>query len=220
MSDSLTNESLRGPSGAGRKMGFLVFFVGFFVGFVVALALNGKVLRKDSGEATVTSKPEAKESVAEHDESVPSSERSSERPSGPSSELSSAESSSSGEHADTETMDAPAQEMVISRQTRDRLLTVDFLNLLQDAELHRFRYEGETKGLRLTKIRTGSVYEKAGFKDGDIIEQINGLAVADIEKKPKKAREQLPVADRVSFKVRRDDKVITIKIKVAGDATP
>lgn len=205
MSDSPTNEALRGPSRSGRKMGFLVFFLGFFAGFVAALALNSRVSHKDASVSPGMGVSEVKETVTEHQQTPGAQE---------------AEPSLAEGHSESEATEVSSQEMVISRQTRDRLLSIDFLNLLQDAELHRFRYEGETKGLRLTKIRTGSVYEKAGFKDGDIIEQINGLAVADIEKKPKKAREQLPVADRVSFKVRRDDKIITIKIKVAGDATP
>ena len=204
MSDSPTNESLRGPSVTGRKMGFLVFFLGFFLGFVVALALNGKMAPKETEENSLTQKSESKETIAEHSETAQSE----------------SQTAVGDENHDSAGSELSTKEMVISRQTRDRLLTFDFLNLLQDAELHRYRFEGETKGLRLTKIRTGSLYEKAGFKDGDIIEQINGLAFADVEKRPSKAREQLPIADRLTFKVRRDDKVVTIKVKVAGDAAP
>jgi type II secretory pathway component PulC len=116
----------------------------------------------------------------------------------------------------TEEDASPQHEMVITKAMRDRMLTIDFLDLLQDAELHRYRFEGETKGVKLSKIRTGSIYQKAGFRDGDIIEQINGIAVADLEKKPAKARQELPAANKVTFKVRRDDKVITIRVRVAG----
>ena len=35
--------------------------------------------------------------------------------------------------------------------------------------------EGELKGFRLTRIREGSVYEKAGFQNNDVVEEINGI---------------------------------------------
>ena len=82
--------------------------------------------------------------------------------------------------------------------------------------MHRYRHEGETKGVILAKIRTGSIYDKAGFKDGDIIEQINGIAVADIAKKPSKMKRDLPAADRLVFVVRRNEKIIKLQIRVVG----
>jgi type II secretory pathway component PulC len=110
----------------------------------------------------------------------------------------------------------PDHDMEITKSMRDRMITIDFLDLLQDADLHRYRHEGETKGVILAKIRTGSIYEKAGFKDGDIIEQINGIAVADIAKKPTKMKLDLPAADRLVFIVRRNEKMIKLQIRVAG----
>lgn len=108
-------------------------------------------------------------------------------------------------------------EVVMTKEMRDRLMTVDFLALLQDAEIHRYRYEGEMKGIVLTKIRTGSVYEKVGFHNGDIIEQINGIAIADIEKHAGEMKAKLPGADLIDFRVRRDDKVRKIRIRVVGE---
>jgi type II secretory pathway component PulC len=207
MSDSPTNEPLHQGLSKGRGSGFMVFFLGFLAGFLVALVVAEKGFKLGKKEETASRPAEvAPESATE-----------------PASEAAGLEShATENEHGvkepeKTREDEAPPQhDMVITKAMRDRMLTIDFLDLLQDAELHRYRFEGETKGVKLSKIRTGSIYQKAGFKDGDIIEQINGIAVADLERKPAKARQELPAANKVTFKVRRDDKVMTIRVRVAG----
>ena len=175
----------------GKKLWiFWVFGLGFFAGFLVSLVIADRL--KNSNDS--------KKSEIAHEE--PKVE----------------------EHAKVEE-EAPlpvaaheaTDEVVMTKAMRDRLMTVDFLALLQDAEIHRYRYEGEMKGIVLTKIRTGSVYEKVGFRDGDIIEQINGIAIADIEKRAGEMKEKLPGADLIEFRVRRDDKVRKIRVKVVGE---
>ena len=106
-------------------------------------------------------------------------------------------------------------EVVMTHEMRNRLLTFDFLKLLQDADIRRYRYEGETRGIVLNKIRTGSVYEKIGFKNGDIIESINGIALADVDKRKKEMADKLPGAESLIFKIRRNEKTQTLKVKVA-----
>lgn len=106
-------------------------------------------------------------------------------------------------------------EVVMTHEMRNRLLTFDFLKLLQDADIRRYRYEGETRGIVLNKIRTGSVYEKIGFKNGDIIESINGMALADVDRRKKEMTEKLPGAESLTFKIRRNEKTQTLRVKVA-----
>ena len=207
MSDSPTNESLHQGLSKGRGWGFMVFFLGFLAGFLVAMVVGEKGYKLAQKEQTTPRQAE----VAPEPAPQP-------QPQAVTSESHDAESGLGiKEPEKTRGEDAPPQhDMEITKGMRDRMLTVDFLDLLQDAEIHRYRFEGETKGVKLSKIRTGSIYQKAGFRDGDIIEQINGIAVADLEKKPSKARQELPAANKVTFKVRRDDKVITIRVRVAG----
>jgi type II secretory pathway component PulC len=208
MSDSPVNSEQRLGGGSNNLLLILIFALGVFAGFLASAFINGKLpeAKKENAEkVATTNEPSLNEPSAGQQAQTTSDEHKGHANAGAIQEMSREKS----EH-----------EVVISRQTRDRLMTLDFLNLLQDAELRRYRFEGETKGLRLTKIRTGSFYDKAGFKDDDVIEEINGLAFADLEKSPQKAREDLPSADQLTVKVRRADKVIIIRIKVAGAAMP
>lgn len=174
----------------GKKLWiFWVFGLGFFAGFLVALVVADRL---KSGHTTETAKHEEAPKVEEKEAAV------------------------QGEPVHMPAAHDGTEEVVMSKAMRDRLLTVDFLALLQDAEIHRYRYEGEMKGIVLTKIRTSSIYEKLGFRDGDIIEQINGLAIADIEKQAGEMKEKLPGADVLEFRVRRDDKIRKIRVRVSG----
>jgi type II secretion system protein C len=51
--------------------------------------------------------------------------------------------------------------------------------VLQDAKAEPNMVGGELKGFRLTRIRENSVYEKAGFQNNDIVEEINGIPLRD-----------------------------------------
>jgi PDZ domain len=206
MSDTPGIDSLRQRGAPKNLVMMLVFVLGVFAGFLASAVLNGKLSPSvKPGQEPVGATPEV---ASEAEKLQPPKEP----------EMASREETPhpAGEGGSTE----KEPDLVITPETRDRLMTLDFLNLLQDAELHRYRFEGETKGLRLTKIRTGSFYEKAGFRDGDVIEEVNGLAFADVEKRPKKVRDELPAASQLTFKVRRDDKTVTIRIKVAKALNP
>ena len=186
------------PHSTSNMSPMLTFFLGFFVGLVLALVGADKW-------ATIVQKTaanKAEQIVLEPSHAEPSV-TTPITPTAPVAETKSDE-------------ERPDHDMEITKAMRDRMITIDFLDLLQDADLHRYRHEGETKGVILAKIRTGSIYDKAGFKDGDIIQQINGIAVADIAKKPSKMKHDLPAADRLVFIVRRNDKIIKLQIRVAG----
>jgi type II secretory pathway component PulC len=202
MSGLPTSESQADTSEKSHLSGWLTFFLGFFAGLLLAFIGFEKWSDKPKSEApdskhvaAESAAPEAPPVVAQHEP------------------LKEPPAHTAG---DSHPFEAPEHDMEITKAMRDRMLTVDFLDLLQDADLHRFRFEGETKGVVLSKIRTGSIYAKAGFKDGDIIEQVNGIAVADIEKRPSKMKHDLPAADRIMFTVRRSGKVIKIQVRVAG----
>ena len=186
----------------GKKLWlFWIFGLGFFSGFLIALVVAEKLNERKLAHSEVP-KAEPAEVVTEKSHAEPAAEE--PGPRAPESH----EAMKETEHG----------EVVLSKAARDRLLTFDFLQLLQDADIHRYRYEGETRGIVLTKIRTGSIYEKVGFEDGDIIEQINGIAIADIEHRAGEMKEKLPMAERVEFTVRRDERKVKLKVRVAAPA--
>ena len=199
MSDAETTVSPK--SREGKKLWiFWIFGLGFFTGFLIALVVAEKV-----NERVKVSKPETP--VAESKPVAPVAEPVAEEPPPPVTQAPEAHPTAhSGEES----------EVVLSKAARDRLLTIDFLQLMQDAEIHRYRFEGETKGIVLTKIRTGSIYEKVGFQDGDIIEQVNGIAMADIEHRAGEMKDKLPRAERVEFSIRRGDQRLKLKVRVAA----
>lgn len=58
---------------------------------------------------------------------------------------------------------------------KKKLLIQDFSKVLQDAKADPYMVEGRLAGFILTRIRQNSIYEKAGFANGDIIKEINGI---------------------------------------------
>ena len=71
-------------------------------------------------------------------------------------------------------------EIVLSSQYRENLLSPqNMTKILQDAKAEPNMVGGEVRGFRLTRIRENSIYQKAGFQNGDIIEEINGIPLRD-----------------------------------------
>ena len=188
-----TNETKSVTESDGKKLWiFWVFGLGFFAGFLVSLVIADRI--KGIGKDQKISEHETAEAPVPNPTAMPEEEP----VRAPESHV------SEGVH-----------EVVMTKAMRDRLLTFDFLKLLQDAEIRKYRHEGETRGIIVNKIRTGSIYEKMGFKDGDIIEQVNGIALADMEHRKVEMAEKLPGADQIEFKIRRDDKTKRIRVKIA-----
>ena len=68
----------------------------------------------------------------------------------------------------------------LTEEFKRNLLSPDQLTkVLQDAKAEPNMIAGELKGFKLTRIRENSVYEKAGFQNGDIVEEINGIPLRD-----------------------------------------
>lgn len=71
-------------------------------------------------------------------------------------------------------------EILISEEFKRSLLSPDSMaKVLQDAKAEPNIVGGEIRGFRLTRIREDSIYLKAGFLDGDIVEEINGIPLRD-----------------------------------------
>ncbi|MBC7530028.1 MAG: hypothetical protein H7318_00510 [Oligoflexus sp.] len=73
-----------------------------------------------------------------------------------------------------------ANSIQLTEEYKRNLLSPDNLTkVLQDAKAEPNVVGGQLQGFRLTRIRENSVYEKAGFQNGDIIEEINGIPLRD-----------------------------------------
>ena len=70
-------------------------------------------------------------------------------------------------------------EITLSNEYKQKLLTTDFSKVLQDAKAEPNLEGGELNGFKLTRIRDDSIYQKAGIQDGDIIKEINGVSLTD-----------------------------------------
>lgn len=71
-------------------------------------------------------------------------------------------------------------EIRLTEEFKRSLLAPDTMSqILQDAKAEPNMVNGELKGFRLTRIREGSIYEKAGFQNDDVVEEINGIPLRD-----------------------------------------
>lgn len=69
--------------------------------------------------------------------------------------------------------------IVMSQDFKKRMLTADFARVLQDAKAEPHLVGGELSGFKLTRIRQGSIYEKFGLQNDDIVTEINGMELSD-----------------------------------------
>ena len=67
----------------------------------------------------------------------------------------------------------------MSLDYKNKLLSTDFATVLQDAKASPNVVDGELKGFKLDRIRSDSIYQKAGLQNQDIIEEINGIPLTD-----------------------------------------
>ena len=78
--------------------------------------------------------------------------------------------------------------------------------LLTQARAVPFFQDGQPVGLRLFAIRDGSLYQKAGLRNGDILKSVNGNSLADISKAAK------------LFEMLRDERSIVLEMERSRQA--
>ena len=66
----------------------------------------------------------------------------------------------------------------MSSEYRKRLLTQDFSKVLRDAKAEPYFEGGELSESRLTRIKSGSIYQKSVLNN-DIIREVNGTQLVD-----------------------------------------
>jgi len=70
-------------------------------------------------------------------------------------------------------------EIEISGLKKNALITQELPTVLQDAKAEPHTVDGAVAGWRLERIRKDSIYDKAGFQNGDVIKEINGVSLND-----------------------------------------
>lgn len=103
--------------------------------------------------------------------------------------------------------------IVADRRWVDKALTSDFAKTLQDAKASPNLVNGEVKGFVLTRIRPDSVYEKMGFQDGDVVEQINGIDLNDAARAIQTLN-ALKNENAIELMVKRNGVAVPLKIQV------
>ena len=63
---------------------------------------------------------------------------------------------------------------------RDRMVTQELPTILMSAASEPVVEGGQIRGFRLFQFEPGSVFEKLGMQDGDIVESINGVPLNDV----------------------------------------
>jgi type II secretion system protein C len=101
----------------------------------------------------------------------------------------------------------------MTQEYKGRLLTTDFASVLQDAKANPNLVDGVVKGWRMDRIRKGSIYEKAGVQNNDVIEEVNGVMLSDAAQAVK-ALQQLKSEDSFELRLIRAGKPVNITFKV------
>ena len=70
-------------------------------------------------------------------------------------------------------------DITLSQQYKENLLGPQLQKVLQDAKAEPNLVGGQLNGFKLTRIREGSIYQKAGFQSGDVVYEINGIPLRD-----------------------------------------
>lgn len=103
--------------------------------------------------------------------------------------------------------------IVADRRWVDKALGTDMVKTLQDAKASPHVVNGEVKGFVLTRIRPDSVYEKMGFQDGDVVEQINGIDLNDAGRAIQTLN-SLRNENAIELMVKRNGVAVPLKIQV------
>ena len=68
----------------------------------------------------------------------------------------------------------------ISSELREELTSRQLSRVLMQAAAMPYYEEGRLSGFKLLAIDVGSIYDKVGFKDGDIVTTVNGHKLSDV----------------------------------------
>jgi len=109
--------------------------------------------------------------------------------------------------------DGSAHKVTMSDSFKQKLLGPDFTRVLQDAKAMPHMVDGQVKGFKLTRIREGSIYHKAGLQNDDVVEEINGTPLRDAASAIR-LLQGLRNASEIEVMVKRDGAVFPMTLTV------
>ena len=104
-------------------------------------------------------------------------------------------------------------DIVMSEDYRQKLLTTDFAKLLQEARAEPNMEDGQLNGFRFTMIKEGSLYQKAGIQNDDIVKEVNGVSLVDTAQTIKLLN-SLRGESNIEMKIIRAGNIQTINLQV------
>jgi general secretion pathway protein C len=104
-------------------------------------------------------------------------------------------------------------EIKMSKDFRDKMVKKDLLQILNQAGVEPAIKDGEVIGFLIDLIDPGSIYEKAGFINGDIITSINEISITDAATAVK-ILHSVKDMDSTSATIMRDGQEISLSIEV------
>jgi type II secretory pathway component PulC len=101
----------------------------------------------------------------------------------------------------------------MSAAYRDKLVTEDMAKILMQATAEPFSENGAIIGFQVSQIDKGSIYDKGGLLDGDVITQINGTPLNSVGGAIAILK-SLKGAETIEFELQRDKAPLKIVIEV------
>lgn len=93
--------------------------------------------------------------------------------------------------------------IVMTAMYRDKLVQQDLAKVLMQATAEPFMENGQIAGFRMSQIDEGSIYQKAGLKDGDVVTNINGSELNSVAGSIALLK-SLKGADSLEVEIKRD----------------
>lgn len=87
-------------------------------------------------------------------------------------------------------------------------------DILSSARIVPHYEDGKMQGMKVDAIKTGSVFEKIGFQDGDIITEVNGIVIDRLEA-TSAIFDEFAEADSIVTAVRRGNEALTMSAEAA-----
>ena len=110
-------------------------------------------------------------------------------------------------------LEVKGAEVKVSQEYKDHLINANLKDILMQAAAVPHIKDGELKGFELWEIESNSVFQIAGFKDGDVVTKINGKQINDIGRTVQMLN-HLRNAPRADFEYTRNGESKTLSVVV------
>lgn len=122
--------------------------------------------------------------------------------------------SSQNENYAEDGLERRGNKITVSADLRDKLVNEDLSKVLMQATAIPKIENGEIIGFRILQIDAGSIYDKAGLQDNDIVTSINGMRLNSVAGAVRLLK-SLKGSSDVSLDINRNGASMTLQLNVA-----